>query len=239
MRRTLSRTSAPILNTFVRMVTTCAWASSVPFQPQSSETAHQDIGNSREVEPELIGAHRLRADAIGEQMKLLFDAVLHIAACAVEHLIKRLRWPSLGCQRSDYIARVLLALDVFDFGNHASLSAPGSSGGGMKELGEQTRWLFRTLVLGSGLRHLRSNNPPQTFVARHSEYVIHALLLLAPIHQFITAEARVGAQDDPHLGPLAANLLDYALDFTQTACRSINVGLAQAHAQHVRAAEDI
>ena len=63
-------------------------------------------------------------------------------------------------------------------------------------------------------------------------------LRFTPAHQGIARKARVGAQHDAHLGPVAADLGDDALELFNTAGRGIRVGPAQLGGQQVSAAED-
>jgi len=63
--------------------------------------------------------------------------------------------------------------------------------------------------------------------------------LLTPGHQLLARKPRVAAQDDLHLRPTAADLIDQARDLVDGAGRSIDVGAPQPSAQQVRAAEDI
>ena len=53
------------------------------------EGVDQHIGESGEPEPELVGAQAGGGGAIGKEVELLLlDPVLHLAACAVDLLIK-------------------------------------------------------------------------------------------------------------------------------------------------------
>ena len=67
-----------------RIVSKRALASAVPLQTRAAQDSHEDAGESGEVQPQLIGAHRRRRSAIGEQPQLLLlYPVLHVATSAV------------------------------------------------------------------------------------------------------------------------------------------------------------
>jgi len=57
------------------------------LQRQPSERFNQRISQRRQVQPQLIALHLFRRKAIGKQAHLLLDAVLHLAALAVELLV--------------------------------------------------------------------------------------------------------------------------------------------------------
>jgi hypothetical protein len=59
-------------------------------------------------------------------------------------------------------------------------------------------------------------------LARHSEYKIH-LVVFAPTHQLVAAEAGVAAQKDVRIPPRRSSLRD-SFDFRQTTERGIVVG---------------
>ena len=57
------------------------------LQRQPPERFNQRISQRRQVQPELIALHFFGREAIGEQAHLLLDAVLHLAALALELLV--------------------------------------------------------------------------------------------------------------------------------------------------------
>jgi len=81
------RTMAPILNSLRRTVSTLCLHPLGAFQCQPSERLNQRVGQSGEVQPELIALHFVGREPIGEQAHLLLDAVLHFTTSAVELLI--------------------------------------------------------------------------------------------------------------------------------------------------------
>jgi hypothetical protein len=67
---------------------------------------HQNIGHGGETHAQLIGRHGGGRCPIGKQFELLADAVLGLAAGAVEVLVERARRVAAACQRGDDEARI-------------------------------------------------------------------------------------------------------------------------------------
>lgn len=90
MRRTETRTCAPIFKSFSLIVPQVASASRVGGEAEAAQGADQEIGKGGKPKPQLIGAHGVGTGAVGLEVELKFlDPVLHVAACAVEVLVKR------------------------------------------------------------------------------------------------------------------------------------------------------
>src|SRR5438874_11303233 len=53
----------------------CASANSAAFQSQSQQPADQHISRCREIQPHLIGTHRLRAELIRKSTELFLNAI--------------------------------------------------------------------------------------------------------------------------------------------------------------------
>ena len=70
IRRTETVTRAPIFSSFSRMVPQVRLASSLCRQADPPQRRHQHVGERREPQAELIGAHRRRRGAVGEQVEL-------------------------------------------------------------------------------------------------------------------------------------------------------------------------
>ena len=68
------------------------------LERQPPQRFNQRIGQRRQVQPQLIALHLLGQQAIGEQAHLLLDAVLHLAALAVELLVQLARRPLIGAE---------------------------------------------------------------------------------------------------------------------------------------------
>jgi hypothetical protein len=142
---------------------------------------------------------------------LLDHLQLHLAVRAVELFVQLLRRPGVGPKGSHPVARIFLAFDLLGLGHHPAPPAPGLSCA-LEELGERPRRFPRPPMFLFGLLHGPPDDPPQSRVAREAQHVVHAVLF-TPGQQLLTAEARVPAQNDSHLGPAPANLRDDPRDF--------------------------
>ena len=60
------------------------------LQSQPPQSAHQNVSHGRQIKPQLIGSHRLSAHPVSEQTELFFNAVLHVATCAIEFFVQGL-----------------------------------------------------------------------------------------------------------------------------------------------------
>ena len=125
MRRTLMRTRAPILSSLRRMVPQVASAKLGAGEADAAQRAQQHIGHRGEPQAQLVGAHGGGRGAVGEQVELaLLDAVLHLAAGAVDLLVE-VRASQLGsAERGDDEARIGLALRPLGLADDAAPAAP-------------------------------------------------------------------------------------------------------------------
>ncbi len=57
------------------------------LQTQTAQSAYQRVGHRRQVQAQLIGAHRFSTDPARKQLVLFLDPVFHVAARTVEFLI--------------------------------------------------------------------------------------------------------------------------------------------------------
>jgi hypothetical protein len=81
IRRTLTRTSAPILRSFSRIVPHVAVGELGMREPDPTQRAEQDISERGKPQAYLVGPHSCRRGAVGEQIELaVLDPVLHLAA---------------------------------------------------------------------------------------------------------------------------------------------------------------
>ena len=70
------------------MVPQVALAKSVVCRP-AAHAFHQNVGHRGKPQPQLVGPHRRGRSAVGEQIDLtLLDAVLHLAARAIDCLVE-------------------------------------------------------------------------------------------------------------------------------------------------------
>ena len=101
IRRTLMRTWAPIFRSLRRMVPQVASGELGVAQADPAQRREQDVGEGREPQPELVGAHGRCRRAIGEQVELLLlDPVLDFAAGAVDVLVETAASISAAAARS-------------------------------------------------------------------------------------------------------------------------------------------
>ena len=114
MRRTETRTRAPIFRSFMRIVPQVAaarpvWASPMRRTAHTSTPAFAGAGSGEGGEPQaqVIGAHGGGTCAVSIKVELtLLDAVLHVPAGAVEVLIECPGRPLIGFERGDEEARI-------------------------------------------------------------------------------------------------------------------------------------
>ena len=106
-RRTLMRTRAPIFSSARRMRAAGGLGELGVGEADAAQRAEQHIGHGGEPQPQLVGAHGGGRGAVGEQIELaLLDAVLHLAAGAVDVLVEAAGVDLGGPQRGDDEARV-------------------------------------------------------------------------------------------------------------------------------------
>ena len=204
----------------------------------AAQRAQEHVGHRCEPQPQLVGAHGGGRRAVGHQIELAFlDAVLHIAARAVDVLVEE-RCGTLGCiERGDDEARIGLPACPFGLADHAAFVAPAvqraphevpeaacrSPGGGRLPLG--------------GFE-LAPDPGDQAIVSCQAEHIVDAIVL-APRHQRLAGKAAVGPQDDLHLRPALADLSDDARRLFYGSGRGVDVGAAQLGCEQVPAAEDV
>src|SRR5579863_739504 len=99
MRRTLMRTSAPSFTSLSRMVPQVASANWVCAKPMRRSAQSSNIGHRGKPQAELVGPHGGGRCAVGEQIELTLDPVLHLAARAVDLLVEAPAVDLAGFQR--------------------------------------------------------------------------------------------------------------------------------------------
>ena len=128
MRRTLTRTSAPILSSLRRMVPQLALANACVMQGDPAHGTEQDVGERCQPQTQLVGTHRGGRGAIGIEIELaLLDPVLHVATGTIELLVEVFGLAFGARQRSHDEARVGFALGELGLGRPPA--AGGSSCG--------------------------------------------------------------------------------------------------------------
>jgi hypothetical protein len=178
-------------------------------QPDPAQRAEQQIGHGGEPKSQLIGAHRGRRRAVGEQVELtLLNPVLHLAAGAVDRLIEMPRANLGPLERGDDKARVGVAARPFGLADHAAVAAPAVQRA-PGEVAEAARRLARYGALSGRFGKLGLDFLDQPLVARQAEQVIHPVRF-APGHQRLTGEAGTRSQQNAHPRPALADLGDDA-----------------------------
>src|SRR5712692_4477834 len=95
------------------------------MQPDAAQGAEQHVGHRGEPQPELVGAHRGGRGAVGIEIELtLLDPVLHIAAGAVDFLVKISCFALRTRKRSDHKARIGFPLRPLGLGDNPPPAAP-------------------------------------------------------------------------------------------------------------------
>ena len=166
-------------------------------EADAAQRAEQDVGHRGEPQAQLVGPHGRRRGAVGEQIGLAFlDAVLHLAARAVEVFVERLARQPSRLQRGDEEARIAFAARPFGLADRPGAGRPAVFVVHRKSLNTPRR-LAR---VASDRRRASAARSPiarlQPDVAGQAENVVD-LVGFAPGHQRLAAEAGVGAQHDP------------------------------------------
>ena len=187
------------------MVWHCACVSSVPFSPEAPQTLHQLISKGRVVQPQLIAAHQFGGRAIGKQRQLLFlDPVLHFPAGTVQFFVQRTGGELLGRQGGNYEAGIGPLVQMLRLGYYAPFPLPALACL-IGELGEHSGRFLRLCELHLGFVQLTSDDFHQPLVFGQAKHIPH-LVVFAPTHDGIAAEATITTQHNLHLRPLRADL---------------------------------
>ena len=179
-------------------------------QADAAQRLEQHIGEGREPQPELVGAHGGRRGAVGEQIELLLlDPVLHLAAGAVDVLVQGAR-----VDRAGAAARSRRSAGWRPWAGARPWRPPGAAGSSCRACARRSRRSGGPGRPGPSSRprprpNLRAIGADQALVAREAEDVIDAVRL-APGHQLVAGKARIGAQQDLHPRPARADLGDDA-----------------------------
>ena len=136
---------------------------------------------------------------VGEESQLLLlDPIFHLPSGAVDLVMDLLRTAFEG---ADDKARVGAQGMVFSLDDNAAGAIPRAG-----PILDPTKLPLLAWVLLEGLLSSLHQGPRQCqepLVFGQTNNVIH-VVAFAPTKHLPTAEARVGPQDDPHLGPLLA-----------------------------------
>src|SRR6202051_3716510 len=93
-------------------------------QADAAQASHHPVSHRRDPHAQLVTCDGGGRGAIGEQLELLADAVLSLAARAVEVLVEGARVKAAALERSDDKARIGALLIVLGFADDAPLAAP-------------------------------------------------------------------------------------------------------------------
>jgi len=113
--------------------------------------------------------------------------------------------------KSSNYPRIGSFVQVLGFGDHSPLLLPSFTRP-IRKFAEHAGGLARLFELHFGFLQLPPNDRHQPFVLGQTEHKVH-LVLFAPAHQGIPAEAAIPPQDDLHLRPLLPDLLHDTLHF--------------------------
>src|SRR6202047_4780193 len=148
--------------------------------------------------------------AVSIQVELaLLDSVFHLATGAVELFVKVAGLVLLACQRGDNKPRIGFACGPFRLGHDPAFAAP-TLARLPGEVLEAARRLFGPSAQLGGLGEFGLDLSDEPAVLGQAEQEIDAIVL-APGHQRLAGETRIGTQQDAYLRPALADAGDYAL----------------------------
>ena len=170
---------------------------------------------------------------VGEQVELtFFDAVLHVAAGAVDLFVEV---PARVClaalERGDNKARIGFATGHLGLADDPAFPAPGTERG-VAEVLEAARRLAGADAFDRRADQLGNDRLLQPIVAGQAEHVVHAVCL-TPCHQWFAGEAGIAAQQNACPWPAAADLRHDAGELLHRAGCAIDVRAAQLGRQQV------
>jgi len=76
-------------------------------------------------------------------------------------------------------------------------------------------------------------------LARMSSALVRSAKSINPAHEVVAAKARVGADNDLHVGPLAPDTLDQAGEFHNAASRAVLIGRTKLGTKQVLATKNV
>jgi hypothetical protein len=185
----------------------------------------------------------VRVESRREQVELAFlDAVFHLATGAVQLLVERLRRPGRGAEAGHDETRVgarrIATLgQLLGLADDPARAAPAVEGL-VAEVLEPAHRLAGPFRLDLGQGEFARDLVDQARVAGQAEEVVDPMSL-APGHQRLAGEARVGAQDDLHFRPAGAGLRNDPFDLLDGAGAGVDVRPPELGGQQLIAAEDV
>jgi hypothetical protein len=129
------------------------------FEPGLTQGVHQDVGQRREPQPQLVGAKEVAGGPVGEEVELvLFDTVFHVASGAIAAFVELLGLDFVAGQVGDDETGIGALVQVFGFGDDTAGTAPGVQGA-VSEFRVQTRGACRARMPLAGFMELEANRP--------------------------------------------------------------------------------
>src|SRR5918997_1579558 len=208
------------------------------LETDSAQGAEQNIGHGGEPEAELVGPHGGGRGPVSKEVELAFlDAVLELAAGAVDILVEPAGVARSRAQRGDDEARVGAAVRPLGFGDDPASAAPAVVRR-PPELLEAARRLVCGTARGFDGRQLLDDLRLEPCVTSQAEDIVDAVTL-APAHQRLAGKAAVGTQHDLHPAPPGPDLPDDTLDLLDRPGRGIDVRAPELGREQMPAAEDV
>jgi hypothetical protein len=140
-------------------------------------------------------------------------------------------------KRSDDKARIGLALGQLRLGDDAAFAAPTLARQPL-ELLEDARRLAAAPALRCGLRQFIGDHRDEPLILRHAEYKVD-VVVLAPRHQVVARESRIGAHQDAHMRPAPADLGNDARHRLHRAVRRLEARAPQLGVQQMTSAKHV
>ncbi len=165
-------------------------------EAEATKGFQQEVAERGEQQPELVGPPDVTTGAVREQAELLFlDPVFHVAPRTIDVFVQRL---GVARQVGDQEPWIFALGSMLGFEDHLAGVFPGA--GGIGKLTEDPLF-FR----GGGKLGLRCLAPRrrklQKAVVLGQAHEITDAVAFAPGQNPPSAEARIGPEDDFHLGP--------------------------------------
>jgi hypothetical protein len=199
----------------------CSWQG---YAPQGG---HEHLSERGEPQPQLISEQARRRSPVREEVELaFFDAVLNVAAGAVEFLVKLLCFNVFALERGDDEARIFSLGKVLRLGHDTAFARPAGERL-VAQLLEEAFGLAAVLGFDFGLGQSVCDQGFQSLVAGKAENGVDALSL-APRHQVLAGEARIRPKPDVNIRPALPDLGDEA-DAVQRMDVRRGVGQARHH----------
>src|SRR6266700_30027 len=191
-------------------------------EPDPAQGAQQDISHRVEPQAQLVGPHRGGRGAIRIEVELtLLDPVLHVAAGAVDFLVKILGLALVASERGDDETRIGFPLRPFGLGDDPAPAAPGPARRPEEGLEAALRPAGAPALGGDKIK-LGLDLGDEPLVLRQPEQEIDAVGL-APGHEVLPREAAVGAQQNACPRPAGADAGDEACHLLDRAVRAFSV----------------